>query len=55
MGWFETSAKENLNINQAAEFLVQKIIENDQGQVAPEPDVQKLGAKADDAKEGGCC
>lgn len=33
VGWFETSAKENLNINQAAEFLVQRIIENDQGQV----------------------
>ncbi len=28
-GWFETSAKDNVNINEAAEFLVQKIIEND--------------------------
>ncbi len=28
-GWFETSAKDNLNINEAAQFLVQKIIEND--------------------------
>jgi hypothetical protein len=28
-GWFETSAKDNLNINEAAQFLVQQIIEND--------------------------
>lgn len=56
VGWFETSAKENLNINQAAEFLVQKIIENDQGQIAQETDTQKVNVKAgDDAKEGGCC
>jgi signal transduction protein with GAF and PtsI domain len=36
VGWFETSAKENLNINQAAEFLVQRIIDNDQVRNASE-------------------
>jgi Ras-related protein Rab-32 len=56
VGWFETSAKENLNINQAAEFLVQKIIENDQGQVAPEPDSSKLNLKpGEDEAKSGCC
>lgn len=36
--WFETSAKENLNINLATETLVQKIIENGQGQLAQDND-----------------
>ncbi|XP_051160182.1 ras-related protein Rab-32 isoform X7 [Leptopilina boulardi] len=29
-GWFETSAKENINIEEAARFLVNKILQNDQ-------------------------
>ncbi|XP_029155864.1 LOW QUALITY PROTEIN: uncharacterized protein LOC114928733 [Nylanderia fulva] len=29
-GWFETSAKENVNIEEAARFLVNKILQNDQ-------------------------
>ncbi|XP_076651695.1 RAS oncogene family member Rab32 isoform X1 [Halictus rubicundus] len=29
-GWFETSAKENINIEEAARFLVSKILQNDQ-------------------------
>lgn len=29
IGWFETSAKENLNIDKACRFLVQHILEND--------------------------
>lgn len=29
MGWFETSAKENINIEEAARFLVEKILLND--------------------------
>jgi len=28
-GWFETSAKDNLNIDKAAKFLVQKMLENE--------------------------
>ncbi|XP_044577994.1 uncharacterized protein LOC123260759 isoform X1 [Cotesia glomerata] len=30
VGWFETSAKENINIEEAARFLVNKILQNDQ-------------------------
>ncbi|XP_043486153.1 EF-hand calcium-binding domain-containing protein 4B isoform X1 [Polistes fuscatus] len=30
VGWFETSAKENINIEEAAKFLVNKILQNDQ-------------------------
>lgn len=29
-GWFETSAKDNINIEEAARFLVNKILQNDQ-------------------------
>ncbi|KAL1454463.1 hypothetical protein WDU94_010711 [Cyamophila willieti] len=31
-GWFETSAKENINVDDAAKMLVQKILENDKVQ-----------------------
>ncbi|KAI4498405.1 hypothetical protein M0802_006584 [Mischocyttarus mexicanus] len=30
VGWFETSAKENINIEEAAKYLVNKILQNDQ-------------------------
>jgi Ras-related protein Rab-32 len=29
IGWFETSAKENINVEQASKFLVSKIIEKE--------------------------
>eukprot|EP00179_Madagascaria_erythrocladioides_P021238 CAMPEP_0198334968 /NCGR_PEP_ID=MMETSP1450-20131203/19974_1 /TAXON_ID=753684 ORGANISM="Madagascaria erythrocladiodes, Strain CCMP3234" /NCGR_SAMPLE_ID=MMETSP1450 /ASSEMBLY_ACC=CAM_ASM_001115 /LENGTH=219 /DNA_ID=CAMNT_0044039589 /DNA_START=158 /DNA_END=817 /DNA_ORIENTATION=+ len=32
IGWFETSAKDNINIDKAAKFLVQAILESDVGQ-----------------------
>jgi len=53
VGWFETSAKENLNINQAAEFLVQRIIDNDQGQMPKEEGIKAGDAAPIEAK--GCC
>ena len=33
-GWFETSAKDNININQAATKLIEKVIDNE-GRLAP--------------------
>ena len=53
--WFETSAKENLNINTATETLVQKIIENGQGQLSAEPEGGTVKVRADEPKEGSCC
>eukprot|EP00052_Salpingoeca_macrocollata_P034533 m.11814 g.11814 ORF g.11814 m.11814 type:complete len:224 (+) comp6590_c0_seq1:205-876(+) len=59
IGWFETSAKDNLNINDACQFLVHKIIENDQGR--PEPDPKEVNIvlgkkkKEEEASGGGCC
>jgi len=50
MGWFETSAKENINIEEAARFLVEKILANDQSLTYEDCDSQndnlKLGNKA---------
>lgn len=53
--WFETSAKENLNINLATEQLVQGIIENGQGQLSAEPEGGTVKVRADEPKEGSCC
>ena len=36
-GWFETSAKDNVNINQAATKLIERVIENE-GRLAPPRD-----------------
>ncbi|GAB6024287.1 rab32, member RAS oncoprotein [Chamberlinius hualienensis] len=41
-GWFETSAKENINIEEAARFLVAKILSNDRAQALDDSDVDKV-------------
>lgn len=33
-GWFETSAKENINIEEAANFLVTKVIEKNRMKIS---------------------
>lgn len=57
-GWFETSAKENLNIDKACRFLVTKILENYQtAQPTQGSDIIHAGTgdvKTDEAKSG-CC
>jgi len=55
--WFETSAKDNVNIDKAAKFLVQHILENDIRRKQPTPDTIKpgvVGEKQTEA-ESGCC
>jgi Ras-related protein Rab-32 len=54
-GWFETSAKENLNINLATETLVNKIIENGQGQLAAEAPSGTVNVSKDSGSSGGSC
>ncbi|XP_011814838.1 PREDICTED: ras-related protein Rab-32 [Colobus angolensis palliatus] len=41
-GWFETSAKDNINIEEAARFLVEKILANHQSFPNEENDVGKI-------------
>eukprot|EP01103_Thecamoeba_quadrilineata_P009809 TRINITY_DN1991_c0_g1_i2.p1 TRINITY_DN1991_c0_g1~~TRINITY_DN1991_c0_g1_i2.p1 ORF type:complete len:179 (-),score=36.32 TRINITY_DN1991_c0_g1_i2:118-654(-) len=58
VGWFETSAKDNINIEKAAKFLVNKILENDINRKEVEPvdkviDLNKM--EIDPVKKGGCC
>lgn len=59
-GWFETSAKNNVGIDEAAKFLVQKILDadinrpTDQGKediVNPAEPAKQQPA----ASQGGCC
>lgn len=61
IGWFETSAKENINIDDSARFLVQRILENDSNIKREEEDQDKitLGSRQNDIKnpkeKSGCC
>jgi len=64
ISWFETSAKENVNIDDAAKYLVQKILDNDRANnLLPErddEDVVNLHRKPDpkpspDSKSGCSC
>uniref|UniRef100_UPI00358EDE3E ras-related protein Rab-32-like isoform X1 n=1 Tax=Myxine glutinosa TaxID=7769 RepID=UPI00358EDE3E len=42
VGWFETSAKENINIEQAARLLVQHIMALDQGKAGQPSDAHRI-------------
>jgi len=54
--WFETSAKDNVNIDKAAKFLVQHILENDIRRKQPPPDVinPRAAPEAKETKSEGC-
>jgi len=57
--WFETSAKENINIDESANFLVSKILEMDkwsQEPIGTDPDKtgMRLGAKPGNGSTNGC-
>eukprot|EP01137_Pigoraptor_chileana_P004831 Opistho-2@47035 len=58
VGWFETSAKENINIDKACKFLVQRILDNDRssgshnGQAG---DSGKIDLNDAQAPKSGCC
>ncbi len=59
-GWEETSAKDNINIDKAAKFLVGKILENDinrQQQQKKDENIVKVGHTPEQPKpsNGGCC
>ncbi len=51
---FETSAKDNLGIDKAAKFLIQKILENKVTEKPPEQGLVDPNKK-EDKKKGGCC
>jgi len=56
LGWFETSAKDNINIDKAAKCLVAHILEHDPRKITPPENVQKADLnKAPKEAEGGCC
>ncbi|XP_028938423.1 ras-related protein Rab-32 [Ornithorhynchus anatinus] len=57
-GWFETSAKDNINIEEAARFLVEKILANYQSLPNEDNDVGKIKLDQDPLKaesKSQCC
>ncbi|XP_037837537.1 ras-related protein Rab-32a isoform X4 [Kryptolebias marmoratus] len=58
LGWFETSAKDNINVDEAARFLVENILANDKGLPYEESngDRIKLDQETVTAEsKSGCC
>jgi Ras-related protein Rab-32 len=56
-GWFETSAKDNINIDMAAKFLVGKILEiyKPKNEIPGGDIVKPTADKKPDTKQGACC
>jgi len=58
LSWFETSAKDNINIDKAAKCLVAHILDNDIRRNQPAANTIKPGELGDKEKQeesGGCC
>ena len=57
VGWFDTSAKLNINIDKAARFLVDKILEQKDIFAKKKIDQNKFqpGVGSKNVKKGGCC
>jgi len=56
IGWFETSAKDNVHIDKAAKFLVSKILENDVSHIKQNNENLVKPVSTDAPKEkSGCC
>ncbi len=59
IGWFETSAKDDINVEQAAKFLVSKILEKEdalkQEEEKQTSDKLVLGQENIQPKKSRCC
>lgn len=55
--WYETSAKANSGINEAAKFLVEEILKNDEAFSTRDrdPDLLDVGKGSDEIKSSSCC
>ncbi|KAI5094325.1 ras-related protein Rab-32, partial [Silurus meridionalis] len=58
LGWFETSAKDNINVDEAARFLVEHILLNDKGAPCEESNGDRIKLDQDVVpaeSKPGCC
>uniref|UniRef100_F6R0U8 Ras-related protein Rab n=2 Tax=Ciona intestinalis TaxID=7719 RepID=F6R0U8_CIOIN len=55
VAWFETSAKANINIDEAAKYLIDKILDNERSYSRNLPDPEALELNKDDDEKSGCC
>lgn len=55
-GWYQTSAKDNININEATNKLIKTVIENEGRLAPPKIDVDVVDInKREEKRESGCC
>uniref|UniRef100_A0A3P8URI9 Ras-related protein Rab n=3 Tax=Pleuronectoidei TaxID=30942 RepID=A0A3P8URI9_CYNSE len=58
LGWFETSAKDNINVDEAARFLVENILANDKGLLYEESNGDRVKLEQETVvaeSKSGCC
>ncbi|MEQ2211376.1 rab32, member RAS oncoprotein [Xenoophorus captivus] len=58
LGWFETSAKDNINVDEAARFLVENILANDKGLPYEESNGDRIKLDQETVaaeSKAGCC
>ncbi|XP_034058678.1 ras-related protein Rab-32a [Gymnodraco acuticeps] len=58
LGWFETSAKDNINVDEAARFLVENILANDKGLPYEESNGDRIKLDQETVaaeSKSGCC
>uniref|UniRef100_A0A8C1YLX2 Ras-related protein Rab n=1 Tax=Cyprinus carpio TaxID=7962 RepID=A0A8C1YLX2_CYPCA len=55
IGWFQTSAKENINVDEAAKFLVKHILQNNEELVKEEEQNMQINLQQQSKSNSTCC
>lgn len=55
IGWFQTSAKDNINVDEAAKFLIKRILQNNEESVKEEEQNMQINLKQHSKSNSTCC